>query len=104
MNVDMLFNVNIFLAVHLPHAEFKRILLELLHLERIVSFSPDPPLVKNNEPLSVYSVNVRNNASEIDPTTEDQSILIGLPFGVLNRELGGKEECTERTERKRRQW
>lgn len=70
-NVDMFFNVNISLAVHSPHAGFKRIWLEL-RLERIVSCSPDPPLVKNNEPLSVYTVNDRNNASEIDPTTEDR--------------------------------
>lgn len=70
-NVDKLFNVNISLAVHLPHAGFKRIWLELHHLERIVSCSHDPPLVKNNEPLLVYSVNDRNNASEIDPTTEE---------------------------------
>lgn len=95
----MLFNVNISLAVHLPHAEFKRIWLELCHLERIVPCSSEPPLVKNNEPLSVYSVNDRNNASEIDPTTEaSMSIRIGLVIGVLNR-----KECTEGTEPKRRQ-
>lgn len=71
-NVDVLFNVNIFLAVHLLYAGFSRIWLELHHLDRIVSCSPDPPFVKNNEPLSVYSVNDRNNATEIDPTPENQ--------------------------------
>lgn len=97
MNVDMLFNVNISLAVHLPHAEFKRIWLELCHLERIVPCSSEPPLVKNNEPLSVYSVNDRNNASEIDPTTEAYtSILVGLVSGILKR-----EESTARTEQKK---
>lgn len=71
-NVDMLFNVNISLAVHLPHTGFKRIWLELCHLEKIVSCSAEPPVVKNNEPLSVYSVNYHNNATEIDTPTEKQ--------------------------------